>query len=327
MQRTNADMDASQTHDGIVFSNINTWELGSSKQTNFKVFNWKIQESSNIQCKILHTHNLSNNAIATRFKRMKSNSSKDGCKSRSTDLLKFGLIGNDCSYDSKMVWTSRRFNFLQLHHPKCIDHSHSIHVYVGKNNAIHGWYGIDQITCSKHLHVFITVPDLWLIGFQLRSKAQAVPGKLLRGQWPGGRHREGDYSHHEMWLLFIESRGPMNELSSMSMYITYDNKYYVSLYASSGKNEEFHSEAFSFKEQPTSSMCRFKQKMTYIQILEPQNVQKKKWPWKKQCTCHKPQVMLFLWVLFCFQLPPLGTKKKQVRLISRNLSTGTFGST
>lgn len=138
----------------------------------------------------------------------------------------------------------------------------SMYMYV-KIYIIHGWYGwygIDQITCSKHLHVFITVPDLWLIGFQLRSKAQAVPGKLLRGQWPGGRHREGDYSHHEMWLLFIESRGPMHELSSMSMYITYDNKYHVSLYASSRKNEEFHSEAFSFKEQTKSSMCRFKQR-------------------------------------------------------------------
>lgn len=228
-----------------------------------------------------------------------------------------------------MVWTSRRFNFLQLHHPKCIDHSHSIHLYVGKKNKkyIHGWYGwygIDQITCSKHLHVFITVPDLWLIGFQLRSKAQAVPGKLLRGQWPGGRHREGDYSHHEMWLLFIESRGPMNEL--FIMYITYDNKYYVSLYASSGKNEEFHSEAFSFKEQPTSSMCRFKQRWHTSKFWNPKTFKKKNGHEKNNAHATSPSyVILVSFVLFPAASP--GTKKKQVRLISRNLSTGTFGST
>ena len=61
-------------------------------------------------------------------------------------------------------------------------------------------------TCSSQSRIFGSS------AFSSDRKRKRFQESSLGVNGRGGRHREGDYSHHEMWLLFIESRGPMNEL-------------------------------------------------------------------------------------------------------------------
>ena len=115
----------------------------------------------------------------------------------------------------------------------------------------------------------------------------------------------------------------MNELSSMSMYITYDNKYHVSLYLHlAGKMK-----SFIVKHFPSRSNQRLQCVDSKKDDIHP-NFGTQKCSKKNGCekkTMHMPQaqVILLSFVLF----PPASPGTKKTVSSHFKVSTGSFGST